>query len=130
MESREALVFGSYLISQKLSPNTIQIYQKACSQLKLTQSNRVVDLCVRFPRLIGFLEAAIAILAPNHLLRKKLIVLSAIIETTPDHHQLYLPKNYSVFFVVRLCRLGLKIVFQASIGIPLFLVLEKRGGNL
>lgn len=92
---REAAIFSRYLIGKKISSELIERYRKANTFLLTERASpgeiTVLDSVVRGPWALPFLDAACGLVRPHHLLRKKLLIMTAILETVPMFTDQFLP---------------------------------------
>ena len=123
---REAVAFARYLISADPSPALIDRYARAVAARIAERPDRVVRAARRSPLLLGPLDAAAALIDRHHQLRQRLLLLSAILEASPDHCALYLARDYSRWETVRLAlALAMLAPVRALVGVPLFVILDR-----
>lgn len=79
---REAHVLARYLVGGRLSMDLARRYAAACRKLGLNRHDPVADAALRSPWMLGPLDAATALAQRDGVLRGKLIVMTAILETT------------------------------------------------
>ncbi|HEV1995132.1 MAG TPA: hypothetical protein VGR03_12455 [Candidatus Acidoferrum sp.] len=91
-ERKEFNLFARYLIGQEAPDELLPRYVRANSILFREgcdpKETAAVAFVCRHPRTLPYMDAACGLLRPDHLLRKKLLVIMAILETTPalaDH---------------------------------------------
>lgn len=92
----EAEIFSRYLSGAQPSPELAQRYADACSRLNLQGDARdvkIVSFAVRHPAFLPLLDAGLAFSAHKSLLRKKLLVMLALLETTTTHYHLFATKD-------------------------------------
>ena len=86
-----------------------------------------LNFVLRHPSMLPFIEAAAGIIKPDSILRRKIFVMSAILETTPKYANFFLDIPDSIFKI--LCYLawnGLRGVIKLAVGIPIFVIIGKR----
>lgn len=123
----EALVFSRYLVGQDPPDELIDRYQKASRALFTEpvdgRDRAVVEFVGRHPWSLSFLDAASGLLKPNGLLRGKILTMGAILETSPDLADEFMPLDaHPVVLVLRLGILGLVAVANALLGSLLYAV--------
>jgi hypothetical protein len=124
---REAQLFTRYLVSRPVDPAIAARYAVACERHRLTGAgDPVLAACLRFPALIGFLDAGCALHRPQHPLRRKLFVLTAILETTPDHADRFLPRGFGAGGWLALAGAAAAAALKAAVGLWLLRRLERR----
>lgn len=124
----EAVLFADYLLGTRPSPAVVERYVAASSALSSGPAGRrdeaLLAACRRHPRALPFLDAAAGVLAPDSLLRRKLLVMAAILEATTDCAPDFLPGTVSAAsFVGRLTWLGIVAGFEVAVGVVLFVAL-------
>jgi hypothetical protein len=93
----EAEMFARYLLRTAPPPDTIERYCEAIPRLFPslgTERDRALLAFVRrHPWSIGCLDAAAALVARNDRLRQRLLVMAALLETTPEGATEFLPRE-------------------------------------
>jgi len=121
---REAKLLASYLLRATASNQELRLYLKA-SRRVLLKEDRVVLAVRNRPRLLGLLDAATAFWAPKSPLRQRLIVMSAILETSPGRAGRYLPEHQNVIMIVlTLAFFGTAALVKLAMGTVLLLALQ------
>lgn len=120
----EARALARYLLRLDPAPALVERYADACAVLFPDPPTRADDALLRFavrhPRLIAPLDAAAAIVLPGALLRRRILVMAAILETTPEHAERFLPRARSplALFLI-LLRTALAGALHVAVGLPL-----------
>jgi hypothetical protein len=116
----EAALFARYLVASAVPGEALaERYRHGCGVLFPQASDadvRVVALALRRPWLLGPLDAAAALLRPGSLLRRKILLMTALVETTPEHAAAFVPESAGV---LRLALLGLSAGFKTAIRLPI-----------
>ncbi|MEO7682445.1 MAG: hypothetical protein ABIU86_00785 [Gemmatimonadaceae bacterium] len=90
----EARLFGRYLLDSDPSPELIGRYAAANAALFPGEPGgadaALIDFVSRHPRALPFLDAAAGLLRPDSLLRKKILLMAAIQETSVHHADAFL----------------------------------------
>ena len=129
----EAMVFGRYLVDRDLSEELIERYCRANEELFAHEyPDSAVDYARKHPWSIAMLDAATGLAALRggepSLLRKKLLVMTAIVETTPDYVKWTEPRAAALpELVVRLGVAGARTALNAAAGLALLAVVKRRG---
>ncbi len=127
----EAVVFGRYLVDREPSEALIDRYARANERLfgAPGHDDRVVlEFAVKHPWSLPMLDAAAGLTAAGSLLRKKLLVMTAIVETTPElvdrtnQQAVGLPR-----LAVRVGLAGARATLHVVTGLALTAVLRRRG---
>jgi hypothetical protein len=119
--------FARYLIGGPSSAPLAQRYAEACGILGLARHDAMTRAAARTPWLLGPLDAGAALVAPRCLLRRRLLLAAAILETSPRHARQFLPQDLPPLrFAGRLLQGGVVAAMQAALGAPLVLLLGPR----
>lgn len=116
--NEEARVFTRYLVSEEADELTLQLYIKAHTNIKMNltekESKRLTFL-LKHPGCIDMVDGALAIIASESGIRKKLYVLFAILESNPRYAKYFLPDNKTDLFSI--IGSGIVAVWNAAIGL-------------
>jgi hypothetical protein len=125
----EAIRFGRYLVGEVPGKELIDRYCRANTELfgePDPEDRRLLELARRHPRTIAMLDAGTGLAAPQSLFRKKLLVMMAILETTPayaartEQRSVGLPE-----LVVRVGLAGARTVVNVAGGLVLVAVTRR-----
>lgn len=122
-QNSEALVFGQYLIGQSINDTTIERYNRAVKKLDYHADEweqEVVEKVIAKPNLIPYYDAAMALRHRNALLRKKVFVMLAILETRPEYANYFLSKEYPKTYIINVIGIGIRSVYRAIIGLIIY----------
>jgi len=120
----EARVFGRYLVGRVPPPAIVDRYRRANETLLSAPvapaDAALLDFVHRHPWSVSFLDAASGLLRPANTLRSKLLVMSAILEASPEFADDFLPESiHPVGLVLRLAVSGTAAVLRAILGAAL-----------
>ena len=127
----EGRLFGRYLVGREPTPAMIERYV-AANLTHFTEPLRADDAAVlafvrRHPRSIGSLDAAAGLLRPGGPLRNKILLMAAILETTPEFADQFLPRQVGpLALVLQVGVAGAMAVMQAIVGAVLYRSLVRR----
>jgi len=130
----EARIFARYLVGQEPAPEIVARYADAIGALFPEPPSPADAALVGFARSkpwsVPFLDAAAGLVAPKSLLRSKILVTAAILETTPALAGEFLPRNRVslVSLLLQLAGAGLAAVGYALGGFVL-LPVARRGSR-
>ena len=130
----EARVFARYLVRTEPAPELVARYADAMTALFPEPPAPADAALVRFacdrPWSVPFLDAASGLVAPSSRLRAKILVMAAILETTPALADEFLPRNEVPLaaLAVRLAGAGLAAVGYALGGFVLLPVARRSRG--
>lgn len=124
--NQEAIVFGRYLLSgQNPDDKAMQLYSNAHNYRDLTvpvTQKKLFDFVLRNPWALGAIDGALAFRNPNHIIRKKILVMSAVLECRPQYANLFLPEKRNPFYFIIFCWIGFRAVMKALFGTVLIAV--------
>jgi len=125
----EAHVFGRYLVGERLSEALVERYRAANQTLAAVQGDdEIVAYARRHPWAVPLLDAAAGLTAASSLLRKKLLVMTAIVETTPELIAKTEPRAVGLpQLTVRLGIAGVRTALEVALGLALAAVVKRRG---
>lgn len=124
----EAILFSRYLVGREPDEALVDRYCRASEALFAGRAgDATLDFARRHPWSIPMLDAADGIRGGDSLLRKKLLVMTAILETTPtlvdrtEQRAASLPR-----LAVRLGAAGARTAFHVATGLALRAMLRRR----
>jgi hypothetical protein len=107
-------MIGRYLLGKPPGSGSIALYEKAAHHRHLlfsAREKRYWNKCLRFPLLLPFIDAALAISDSRSPVRRKVLIMLAILESDREYHTYFLPRRRSVFYpLVLLFRGGLALI--------------------
>ena len=93
MSLDEADVFGRYLLGGDIDSRTRTLYVRAATELGYDGDDDVSRYAKMHPWTISALDGALAVSNSDALLRKKLLLMAAILETQPAYAELFLARE-------------------------------------
>jgi hypothetical protein len=130
----EAIAFGKYLVDREPGEELVERYRQANEQLFAHEAaDPAVAYARAHPWAIPMLDAAEGLAGMRggepSLLRKKLLVMTAIVETTPEYVARTEPVSASLpALALRLGMAGARTAFHAATGLALLAMVKRRGG--
>ena len=119
---REARVFCRYLLRVDLDEASCALYLRALERVPVECDRRDASICraaVRYPFLLGPLDAALALRRPTAPLRRKLTLMAAILETQPAYARCFLLQERVPYPTARLAGVTVRALARACLGIVL-----------
>lgn len=116
----EVILFVTYLTRSKSRHAVYEDYKSAISSLNLTfneKESEDMKLLLRFPLLLPFFDAGLALLRPDHTIRKRLLVMLALLETEKNSHSLFIAHQNEKFPWFQFLFSATVASFKAFIGI-------------
>lgn len=111
----EAAAYGRYVMGFEIDGAARDAYARAASTLGYDASDAITRFVQRHPWALPGLDAALALTRPDTLLRKKLLLMAAVLETRPEYSAAFLPRDRSWMDVagvaLSVLRAGLLAVF-------------------
>ena len=126
---REAKVFSRYLIGCNISDVIAERYAAAVTLLTPTSSQKELGIerfAVRFPFWIACLDAAMALRFKEATMRKKILIMFAILETIPEYSNYFLPQKHSLFYIFTIMAVGCRSILRFVFGWILLQFLIKK----
>jgi len=114
-----------YLLGKRPPHDLVQRYIEANGILfsgEISSSDRaIVAFVQRNPWSLPYLDAVLSILSPGCLLRNKILLMVAILESTPQFVDAFTSEPFSILqFLCRMAGYGISSVFKFSIGILVY----------
>ena len=125
--AREARLFARYLVGQAPTDALVARYV-AANRALFTEAPAPPDVAIvafvrRHPWSTGLLDAASGILRPGGPLRNKILLMAAILETTPEFADRFLPRQIGpLALVIRVGVAGVVAVTEVLLGAALYAV--------
>lgn len=117
---QEGLVLGKYLLGGKSpSSKSLELFKQF---VELRGSNfpakekKIYSFAVRNRWAMGMIDGALAFKAPESMLRKRLLAMTAILETQPEYASLFLPKRRNWFYNIYIFWVGTRAVLKSIAG--------------
>lgn len=120
----ECLLLSRYLLGVAPEPPQVDLYSRALATLAVGESPALA-WARRFPFLIGLLDGGCGLVRRDDPLRRRLLILAAILEASPQHADRFLPAPSRLLPLILLagCK-GAAGVLKAIAGVPLVLLAE------
>ncbi len=123
----ECALFSRYLIGCLPPMEIARRYVRAHESILASPCDGVVAFAVRHPWALPYLDAACGVRKPDGLLRKKLLVLTAILEATPQFADEFLPEALGrTRFVWQAGRYAAAALAKAAVGMVLLPIAERK----
>jgi hypothetical protein len=129
----EARRFGRYLVGRDPEPQVVARYVAASRALfpePLAAGDAAVVAFARTHRwATGLLDGAAGLLRPGGPLRNRILLMAAVLETTPQHADEFLPRQVGpLALVAKVGVAGVIAVASAVLGAPLHVALARSRG--
>jgi len=124
---QEAKIFGKYIIGIPINEEVIDFYCNSISNNKIEGNNKQTDLlnkCIEKPRLLPYYDAALSLLNAEHLIKKRLMRMFAILETRTEYTEYFLGREFSKFYLLKIAWIGTKAIFKTIVGV---IIIPKLG---
>lgn len=116
----EALIFGKYLLSGKVpDEKSISLYEKAHEHKPIAvpdAEKKLLQFALRNRWALGAIDGALAFKNPDHVIRRKLLVMSAVLECRPKYADRFIPKKRSPFYIIAFGWIGFRALCKAVFG--------------
>lgn len=121
--AKEAKVLGKYLISKEVNNQTVALYEKAVvlrDFKRTTKDKKIEAFAVKFPFLLGFIDGGLALVFKSAVLRKKIFIMLAVLETIPEYSNKFLIEKTS--FTILILN-GIRGVYRGLVGVLLIKII-------
>ena len=121
----EAVTFARYLVGRTPPPELVARYREANAALFAASvppiDSALVAFVRRHPWSVGLFDAAVGLRRPGSLLRNKILVMTAILETSPAFADEFLTRPvHPVVLALRVAALGTLAVARTLLGLALY----------
>jgi hypothetical protein len=128
----EGRVFARYLVGRDPSDALVERYVAASAALfpraVPDDEARTLAFARRHPWSVGALDAASGLLRPGGAVRSRILLMAALLETTPDFADDFLPRDVGpAALELRVGIAGVRAVALAIVGAGFILALGRRG---
>ena len=115
----EPKIVAKYLGIKHPNPALYQEYNLGIQSLNLIlilKEIKVMNRLLKFPFLLPFADGGYALLKPNHSIRKRLLLMSALIETDKKYVDHFIPESNISLAVLRFLYRGSVGMIKGCIG--------------
>ncbi|CAN5402670.1 hypothetical protein BH10PAT3_BH10PAT3_4030 [soil metagenome] len=127
ISKREITTLSLYLIGEKPSTTIQSRFRSSISQGTIPINPRDESLLF-FVRKnawsLPYIDAGLAFYRPDSEVRRRLFILLAILEATPEYVSFFIPKKRSPWYFLAIIYAVTKAIAKATIGIPLILMVQ------
>ena len=116
---REANIFGRYILKKQPNDYCIFLYEQAMQRLNISldsKEKRILKFILKNIWSIGMIDASLAMFDRNSQIRKKIFVMLAILETSPDYCEYFIPNKASPLYIIYIYIMGCKAILKALAG--------------
>lgn len=125
---KEAEIFGRYLLGGKNpNPKSISLYIEAMhlhTAEAIGRDKKILKFILKNSWSIGMIDGALAFSKHKSIVRRKLLFISAILETQPEYAELFLPQERSWFYNLYILWVGFRAVMKAIAGKILLILIS------
>ena len=115
---QQATIFSHYLLKQSPSPKAIQLYKDSVGDIIQISSldRKLFRYIEQHPLSIGFIDAALPLYSPHSEVRRRLYLMLAILEASPEYYRDFLPVERKVWYIFFVTYSGIRAVLKAAFG--------------
>jgi hypothetical protein len=129
--AHEARILARYLVGREPLAAHVERYVAGCRALfreaPAPEDAAVLGWVRRHPWSVGPLDAASGLWRPGATLRNRLLLMAAVLETTPEFADAFLPRQVGpLALMLRVGAAGLVAVASAAAGVVLFGLIARR----
>jgi hypothetical protein len=127
----EAIVISRYLIGSLPHEELIDRYIKAHRFIPDLQprgrNKKGNDIIFTYPAMLPFIDTVLGLLEPGSVIRKKILTMSAILETSPVYEKFFLYSEKDPFKIfLEIIRQMLFFLTKLVIGLPIYIFVKFR----
>ena len=119
----EAQLFAHYLIARPANSQTVRLYESMANYKLDATDQKLLDYMRAHPWSIGLIDAGLVFYKPLSGARRRLYVMFAILEASPDYYDCFLPKRRGPSYILVIGYSGIRAVTKAVLGILLVRVI-------
>ena len=115
----EAVILARYLIKRSPTRQVVELYSDAIGILNLSLDEREKKLwnfVLRRPWFLKFLDAGLAMNFPGSVLRRRILVMFAILETQAEYYSLFQPVRRPAVYILVMPYHFAKAAFKLAAG--------------
>jgi hypothetical protein len=100
---KEAAIFSKYLINALPTQADIKLYKDAvASSPSISKSDqKLLAYIHKHPWSLRFIDAALPFYRPHSEVRRRIYLILAILEASPDHSDAFIPNRKSPLYILR-----------------------------
>ena len=122
----EAIILGKYLLGGATpDDHSVTLFLNAAQHVDLVvpeSEKKVYLFAMDHPLFLGAIDSALAFGSNDHILRRKLLLMSAILESNPRYASLFLTQKRSPFYFFVFLWVGFRAICKAVVGKMILLV--------
>jgi hypothetical protein len=123
----EARRFARYLVDREPGAKIQARYARAVGAgAHGARDEALLALARRRPRTIGLLDAGLALADPHAELRRRLYLMFAILESTPEHSECFLPVRRGPAYALVVALAGARAALKGACGVLLLRAVAPR----
>ncbi len=121
----EVEAFTSYLVRMPATEHVANLYDSVIVKRSISsRDKRLLNFMVKRRWSIRYVDSALALTNPESEIRKRMLILFAILESDPHYVDKFLAPKYSAAQLIRIIATGCSAVFSAAIGFLLVRVVK------
>jgi hypothetical protein len=116
----EADLLGRYLISIPPNNRVKLLYAKAMSMINIQMDpvdQRLWNMIMHYPFTLRIIDSGLAVVRANSAVRRKIYTMFAILETSPEYCDYFLPQAFGPLYVVNVVFAGARAALAALTGL-------------
>jgi hypothetical protein len=125
---KEAEIISRYLIGEKPINIVIQLYNDTLckKQIQLDEFENILwRIILKYPFIIGAIDGGLCLMNPLSNLRKKIFIMSSILEVTPEYCKYFFSPKCSKFYLIRILFVNILMgIFRAATGILIINIIK------
>lgn len=114
----EARLFARYLVRRDAGPEVIKLYGRAVGPRRdlNPRDRKLLDFMLRHPHSIGLIDAGLILGDPYSEVRRRLYIMFAILEASPDYADCFLTRDRSWAYILFVGYSGVRGIIKTLLG--------------
>ena len=116
----EANLFCQYIVGSLPSEKVVERYETILHSSPVTISSedtKIISFVHKHPRLLGAVDSYAALFMPHSEIRRRLYILFAVLESTPEYSEQFLPKDRGALYLFVIAGVSIRTVFRVLLGV-------------
>src|SRR5437879_5324658 len=116
----EADLLGRYLIRIPPNNRVKLLYAKAMTAINIEFDpidQKLWHIMIQYPFTFKIIDSGLAVIRPNSAIRRKIYTMLAILETSPEYCDYFLPQLFGPLYMVNVAFAGARAALVALIGL-------------
>lgn len=124
---QQAQAFTHYLLKRPATTQALGLYEQAINnKVSIDKADhKLLAYIEKHPWSLGVIDAGLPYLKPYSEVRRRLYIMLAILEASPDYFDAFLPQKRSPLYLIYIAYSGLRAIAKAVLGLVLIKVVTR-----